>query len=264
MPIKSLLSITLIVILKILRVCMQILFSPAKKQQYGKWNPNFPKQTPMFLNEIKELNSYLKSLSMLDIAEIMNISPKLAELNYQRIHSFQDSWQQDHTGPAILSFAGDAYKNLNADSFNTKDLLWANEHLFIISGLYGLLRPLDPIQYYRLEMKTKLPGFSHKNLYDFWGRKLSEKIQEPVVNLASGEYSKAVQLQNVINIDFKEKYNNGYRTVGVKAKRARGSMLNWIITNKISALSDLKDFNQNYVFNENLSDDYNWVYEPIV
>lgn len=242
---------------------MQVLFSPAKKQEYGLWQDVFPIQEPIFKNEIKILQKYLKTKNVNEISQMMGISEQLSNLNYQRFQVFGDSWARDNTGPAILSFSGDAYKSLAAKSFTVDDLLWANKQVLIISGLYGLIRPLDPIQYYRLEMKTKLNNFEHKNLYDFWGSRLRnfvDKRSEPIVNLASGEYFKALDNESAITIDFKDAYNGGFKTIGLKAKKARGQMLSWIIKNKISNPEDLKDFNLGYNFTQNLSDDKFWVF----
>lgn len=240
---------------------VKVIFSPAKKQQYGTWQNDLPMQLPIFQEEISVLNSYLQTKSISELAEMMDISRALAELNYSRISNFKDQWSTDHTGPAILSFKGDAYRSLDAESLNNKDLIWANDHIYIISGLYGLLRPMDQLQYYRLEMKTKLTGFSHKNLYEFWGNKLSNYIgTEQVINLASSEYSKAINIPNITRIDFKDKYQSGYKTIGVKAKRARGLMLRWIIQNRVTNTEQLKAFDNGYYYNKNMSTSNNWVY----
>lgn len=238
---------------------MQILFSPAKNQKYGSW-PNIGAKPPMFINETCVLINYLKSLNAQQISEMMAISPKLSELNFARFKEFSESnWSQRNTGPAILSFQGDAYKSLDAQSLNIEQLEWANKHLYIISGLYGLLRPLDAMQYYRLEMKTKLNGFECKTLYKFWGNKLASALDQskPIINLASGEYSKAIALTNIINIDFKEQNN---KTVGIKAKKARGLMLRAIISQKITKPDDLKQVDIGYRYEETISTDYNWVF----
>lgn len=240
---------------------MQILFSPAKKQNYAKW-PTIEVKQPKFQAEMQELVYYLRSLSKLDIMEIMSISQTLAELNYNRFQEFDlHKMDQSNSAPAILTFQGDAYKSLAADTIELADLKWANKKVYIISGLYGLLRPLDAIQYYRLEMKTKLPGFRCGNLYEFWDQKLSQTLgQEQVINLASGEYSQACKHPNSITIDFKEQHKGTLKTIGIKAKKARGLMLRYIITNRIEQADLLKNFKDGYKYNASLSEQNKWVF----
>lgn len=240
---------------------MKVLFSPAKKQEYGSWG-NFDVVQPIFSNEISELIAYLQTLSKIEIEQMMSISPELADLNFHRFQEFNvKSWTCSNTGPAILSFRGDAYKSLSADSLSESDLMWANQHLYILSGLYGLLHPMDPIQYYRLEMKTKLIRYKYRNLYDFWGDKIKQQLgNNKVINLSSGEYFKASRISNCINIDFKEPYQNSYKTIGIKAKKARGLMLRYIILNKIKTPEKLKEFDGGYNYSSNMSSTNNWVF----
>ncbi len=240
---------------------MQILFSPAKKQLYGSWD-NIKFNTPTFCQEVNKLVKLFKTISAKELIEIMAISPNLAELNYNRWQEFDlNNWGEDNTGPALLSFRGDAYRSLDAASLSLNELKWANENVYVISGLYGLLRPLDAIQYYRLEMKTRLPNFSSETLYKFWGKKLSNHLNKsPVINLASGEYFKAIKNVDAISIDFKEQHRDGLRTIGVKAKRARGLMLRFIIKSQIHDCEEIKQFSEGYAFEKNLSNENNWVF----
>lgn len=240
---------------------MQVIFSPAKKQEYGAWQEDYVNE-PMFKDQVAMLIEYLATLSSNDISSMMSVSSDLAELNYNRFQKFEpNNWDVSNTGPALLSFKGDAYKSLDADRLSKTDLLWADKHVFILSGLYGLLRPLDPIQYYRLEMKTKLKNYQYKNLYDFWGDTLKNKLaNDVIINLASSEYFKATRLKNAITIDFKEPYNSGFKTIGLKAKRARGLMLRYIIQNRIQDPQKLQEFRGGYRFNHEMSNNQNWVF----
>lgn len=185
------------------------------------------------------------------------VSDKLAELNYQRFKAFNaHQYTIANAKPAIYVFEGDAYRVLAVHTLTNKSIEYLQQHLLILSGLYGCLRPLDLMQAYRLEMKTPLAIGRHKNLYSFWQQILTETINTTVkkknnsqliVNLASTEYARAVIPQKLeipfLTIDFKEKHNNSYRTVGIHAKRARGLMLRFMAENKLMCQQDLKRFN---------------------
>tara|TARA_B100000214_G_scaffold266536_1_gene197474 strand:- start:4799 stop:5542 length:744 start_codon:yes stop_codon:yes gene_type:complete len=228
---------------------MKIIISPAKKLNDRKINLQNTSDI-QFLNETKYLIKELQKYSLIEIKKMMNISDKLALLNYER---FQN-WDLDSSDvmPAILLFKGDVYKGLKADSFSNEQLNFAQDHLRIISGLYGLLRPLDLVFPYRLEMGTNIQTNKADNLYEFWNDKLrlnliSEmKDNEILINLASNEYSKALELnqfkQKVITPVFKDSKNGKLKVISFYAKRARGEMVNFIVQNKIKDISDVKSF----------------------
>jgi len=228
---------------------MKIIISPAKKLNDRKINLQNTSDI-QFLNETKYLIKELQKYSLIEIKKMMNISDKLALLNYER---FQN-WDLDSSDvmPAILLFKGDVYKGLKADSFSNEQLNFAQDHLRIISGLYGLLRPLDLVFPYRLEMGTNIQTNKADNLYEFWNDKLrlnliSEmKDNEILINLASNEYSKALELnqfkQKVITPIFKDSKNGKLKVISFYAKRARGEMVNFIVQNKIKDISDVKSF----------------------
>ncbi len=229
---------------------MKIIISPAKKLNDRKINLQNTSDI-QFLNETKYLIKELQKYSLIEIKKMMNISDKLALLNYER---FQN-WDLDSSDvmPAILLFKGDVYKGLKADSFSNEQLNFAQDHLRIISGLYGLLRPLDLVFPYRLEMGTNIQTNKADNLYEFWNDKLrlnliSEmKDNEILINLASNEYSKALELdqfkQKVITPVFKDSKNGKLKVISFYAKRARGEMVNFIVQNKIKDISDIRSFN---------------------
>jgi cytoplasmic iron level regulating protein YaaA (DUF328/UPF0246 family) len=175
----------------------------------------------------------------------------------------------DNAKQALLAFKGDVYNGINASSLSVKDLDFAQKNVRMISGLYGVLRPLDLIQPYRLEMGTKLSNAQGNNLYDYWGSGISEVLNEDeeklIVNLASNEYFKAIDNKilkaQILDIVFKEKKNNTYKVIGIYAKRARGLMINYIIRNRLTDAEALKDFSdEGYLYNQELSSDKTWVY----
>ena len=203
----------------------------------------------------------------------MKISDKLAELNYQRFQDFETPFTPDNAKQALLVFKGDVYRGMNVEDYSEEELAFAQKHLRILSGLYGVLRPLDLMQPYRLEMGTKLETQTGKNLYEFWGDRLSQLIngdleKEPdpcLVNLASNEYFKSIDRKSlkarVLNIAFKENKGGKYKVVAIHAKRARGLMVDYVIRNRIEAPEGMKDFDaEGYQYSEALSDSDNWVF----
>ncbi len=200
----------------------------------------------------------------------MGISENLANLNEERFKTFQKDYNFENSKQALLAFKGDVYTKIEVDSFTKEDFEFAQEHLRILSGLYGLLKPMDLIQPYRLEMGTRLENKKGKNLYEFWDKKIAKAINEAagdkvIVNLASQEYFKAVDLKTVkspiITIHFKEYKNDNYQVIGFFAKQARGMMVDYAIKNRITDPSELKLFNiEGYEFSETLSDKGNWVF----
>ncbi len=228
---------------------MKIIISPAKKLSDKKVSVGNPSQI-QFLDETKYLVAQLRNYTVTDIKKLMGLSDNLAQLNYQRYQQWDLESQE--VGPAVHMFQGDVYKGLKADELSEDALLFAQDNLRIISGLYGLLRPLDLVFPYRLEMGTNIQTKDGDNLYQFWGDKLREALlsqmqdEEVLVNLASNEYSKALQLkslnQPIITPVFKDYKNGKFKVISFFAKRARGEMANFIINNKIKDFGALKLF----------------------
>lgn len=248
---------------------MLILISPAKTLDYS--TPNFKEYThPDFTSDIKALVGVMKKKSAQEISELMHVSENLAVLNEERFKTFQKEFNTDNSKQALLAFKGDVYTKMDVENYSKEEFEFAQQHLRILSGLYGLLKPLDLIQPYRLEMGTRLETKKGKNLYDYWGTKIAQAINEaskgaPIVNLASQEYFKAVSLNvlktPVINIHFKEFKNGEYQTIGFFAKQARGMMTDFAIRNKIINPENLKTFNQDlYEYSTALSDSENWFF----
>ena len=200
----------------------------------------------------------------------MNISEKISLLNYERYIRWSLPFNKNNAHPALLLFQGDVYKGISADDFKKEDFLFAQSSLRILSGLYGILKPLDLIQPYRLEMGTQIKIGKHNDLYDFWGEEITQAINKDknsdyLINLASVEYFKSIKKDKfkakLINIIFKEKRNGNYKIIGINAKKARGLMSRYIIKNKINNPEDLKKFKEeNYIYNKNLSSDSDWVF----
>jgi hypothetical protein len=199
----------------------------------------------------------------------MSLSEKLSKLNFDRFQAFKTPFSLDNAKQALLAFKGDVYNGINASSLSVKDLDFAQKNVRMLSGLYGVLRPLDLIQPYRLEMGAKLGNAEGKNLYDYWGSGISEVLNEDeeklIVNLASNEYFKAIDKNilkaQILDIVFKEKKNDTYKVIGIYAKRARGLMINYIIRNRLTDAEALKDFSdEGYLYNQKLSSDSTWVY----
>ncbi|MDG2187750.1 MAG: peroxide stress protein YaaA [Hyphomicrobiales bacterium] len=247
---------------------MLIVVSPAKKLNMDPIE-GINSTKPDFSENAKELINLARSLSINEIMNLMSISSNLAQLNMERFSSFGDQEKK----PAALAFAGDTYKGLEADSMTSDDLKWAQKHLCILSGLYGLLRPLDAIEPYRLEMGSKLEGKHGKSLYDYWGKKISEKLNEKakennsqvLVNCASNEYFNAVHTDSlslkVITPIFMDRKNGKEKIISFYAKKARGSMARFIIQNRITELDILKSFNVGgYSFQSDQSDETKWFY----
>jgi cytoplasmic iron level regulating protein YaaA (DUF328/UPF0246 family) len=248
---------------------MITLISPAKTLDLS--DPVFHQHTqPDFDREIKGLVKIMKKKSVRDIKALMGVSDNLAELNRKRYQDFQDEFAFENSKQALLAFKGDVYTRIDVDQYSADDFEFAQNHLRILSGLYGLLKPLDLIQPYRLEMGIKLRNSKAKDLYGFWGSKIAKAINEAkddeiVVNLASQEYFKAVdqnQLKGrIIHPVFKEYKNGAYKIVGIFAKQARGMMTNEIIKSRINEPEQLKTFRQEgYEFADNLSTVNEWVF----
>ena len=250
---------------------MLILISPAKKQNFDTQAPTDLTTSLVFPSEITKLVKTVKQYSPAELGKLMSTSTKLSELNYQRYQGFHFS--DNNEKQSLWAFQGDVYKSLDAASFNQQDIQFAQENLVMLSGLYGLLRPCDLMKPYRLEMKTALQNNQGKDLYQFWGAKLTDTLNqwlEPrskktIINLASSEYFKAIQPKNingnVITIDFKENKDGQFKTIGIFAKRARGLMARYIIKHQITNPDNLKNFGENgYQFDATLSNENKMVF----
>jgi cytoplasmic iron level regulating protein YaaA (DUF328/UPF0246 family) len=248
---------------------MLILISPAKTLDYS--NPIIKSHTlPEFQTDTRSLVQIMKKKSASEISGLMHISDSLATLNEERYKTFQKEFNFENSKQALLAFKGDVYTKIDVDEYSEEDFEFAQEHLRILSGLYGLLKPLDLIQPYRLEMGTKLENKKGKNLYEFWDKKIARAINkvaqgETIINLASQEYFKAVDQKTLksplVTIHFKEYKNGSYQVVGFFAKQARGMMTNFAIKNKITEPQELKRFNEEgYEYSNNLSSEKDWVF----
>lgn len=257
---------------------MIALLSPAKRLSPENPQPASRFTVPENLERSQELVARLQKFSPAKLAELMNISPDLAMLNYRRFQDWNPDFTPDKDQPAILSFLGDVYQGLDAASLKPADLAWAQTHLRILSGLHGLLRPLDLMKPYRLEMGTALSYKKHKNLYAYWGdlptRQINAALAElpdekPVVlNLASAEYFKAIKpalLQaTVIHVDFREFKNGAYKPIQLFLKQARGYMARWMIQKRIAKPEHLAGFaEQGYRFDEATSSPERLVFHRI-
>jgi cytoplasmic iron level regulating protein YaaA (DUF328/UPF0246 family) len=199
----------------------------------------------------------------------MSLSEKLSELNFDRFQKFQLPFTLKNAKQAILAFKGDVYNGINAPELSHEDLEFAQGKVRMLSGLYGVIRPLDLIQPYRLEMGTKLSNGKGSDLYDYWGSDISNVLNEDesdlIVNLASNEYFKAIDKNtlnaNILDIVFKEKKGDAYKVIGIYAKRARGLMVNYIIRNRLENPENLKEFSdEGYRFDQDLSSESSWVF----
>ena len=252
---------------------MIITLSPSKGQDFD--TPVVAKNItrPQMLDDSKLLIEECRKYSVDDIRELMAVSENIAKLNVQRYQSFSLPFTQKNARPAIFAFKGDVYRGIPVAEYNQQDLDFAQAHLRMLSGLYGCLRPLDLIQPYRLEMKTKLPNPRGDNLYQFWGDRLTQCLnaelathKEPtLVNLASNEYFKAVKPKllegRLLNIAFKEEKNGKARIIAVFAKRARGMMADYIIRNRLQTSEAIKDFDkEGYQYSAQDSDEKQWVF----
>jgi len=246
---------------------MLAILSPAKNLDFSPSMLQPSVTMPSFPEDTNALITAARKMSRKKIRELMKLSENLAELNYQRYQSFDTDAGEHGVKPAILAFKGDTYIGLDANSLTENDLAFAQDHVAILSGLYGLLRPFDGIQPYRLEMGTKLATKRGKNLYEFWGDSITEAVNDTktnaVVNLASKEYFSAIKpaLLNcqIITPVFKEIKDGKARTLGMFAKRARGMMARHIVLNRLDEPEGLKAFTDGgYKFMPELSNENHW------
>ncbi|MEO1879761.1 MAG: peroxide stress protein YaaA [Methylococcales bacterium] len=251
---------------------MIIVISPSKTLDFSA-NPFHAHTLPRQLDNSQELIDTVKQFSVGELADLMKLSEKLSQLNWQRYRDFKRPFTLDNSKQALLSFKGDVYGGIDADNYSADDFAFAQKHLRILSGLYGALRPLDLIQPYRLEMGTRLANNNGKNLYEFWGDQVTELINKDLenqetpllINLASNEYFKVIKpkvLQvPVLTLNFKENKAGVYKTIGIHAKRARGLMTDFMIKNRVTDANQIKAFSDSeYVFNEGLSSEKEWVF----
>jgi cytoplasmic iron level regulating protein YaaA (DUF328/UPF0246 family) len=250
---------------------MLTVLSPAKSLDFDAPSSTSKNSRPVFGKQTRELVEVMQGKSAKELTRLMGISPKLADLNVERYQNFKT--RAKDAKQAILAFRGDVYIGLDADSYGERDFNFAQKHLRILSGLYGVLRPLDLIQPYRLEMGTKLKLGRTTGLYEFWGEEIGKALgkelathqNQTMVNLASNEYFKAVATKHlpgqIITPVFKD-YNNGsYRVLSFFAKKARGAMASFIVKERIKKPDDIKQFSEDgYIFNESFSTDDQWVF----
>ena len=247
---------------------MLFLLSPAKTLDYESPLPPVQTSAPQFVAQSADLINTLKKKSPKQIAALMDLSAPLAQLNADRFKAWSPAFTQDNARPAVLAFNGDVYEGLDAKSLNPQDLQWAQDHVAILSGLYGVLKPLDLMQPYRLEMGTALKHGKAHNLYQFWGSQLAlhlnaqlAKEKDPViVNLASQEYFKAVDRKmlqaKVIECVFQDHKNGQYKIISFFAKRARGLMARYAIQHQLKTPQALQKFNlEGYAFAPSVSSD---------
>ena len=251
---------------------MLLVISPSKTQNFD-CRPHGPHTMPVLLEETRHLVDQLKPMNVRQIAALMKINDRLAKLNWQRYQDFKLPFDLQNARQALLAFRGDVYNQIPTNTYHEADFTFAQQHLRIISGLYGILKPLDLIQPYRLEMGTRLPTDRGNTLYDFWGPRVTEALNRDfgktpeavLVNLASQEYAKVLRpdtlIARILNITFKEKKKGTYEVIGIHAKRARGLMTNFVIQNRLTIPEDLQAFDHvGYRFNRRLSGAAEWVF----
>jgi len=252
---------------------MIIILSPSKTLDFQTSTLTKIHTSPAFLKESSILIKQLRKYSPKKIATLMGISEKLALLNVQRYKDFSPPFTMDNARQALLAFKGDVYTPMQVESYSKDDLAFAQNHLRILSGLYGVLRPLDLIQPYRLEMGISLPNPRGKNLYDFWNERITQALNndiknhknKSVINIASVEYFHSVKPDllegKLLTVVFKEKQKGSLKIIGLFAKKARGMMANFVIKNGIDKPDGIKSFNEaGYGFQPSLSGDKEWVF----
>jgi len=243
------------------------IISPAKKLDYSPVEKNIDSTIPSLLEHSNELIKDLKSLNPQEVSSLMSLSDKLGALNYERFQEWKTPFTKSNSKQAILAFKGDVYQGLEAESLSETELIWAQKHVRILSGLYGILKPMDLMQPYRLEMGTKFATKRGQNLYDFWNSIITEELNKNfssdntnLLNLASNEYFKSINVSelkaNVISPVFMDKKNGKYKIISFFAKKARGLMTRYVIKNQIEDIADIRNFEEGgYFFNEEMSKD---------
>jgi cytoplasmic iron level regulating protein YaaA (DUF328/UPF0246 family) len=242
---------------------MLVVISPAKKLDYSSSIEAPLFSQPALLDHAEELALGLKTLAPQDVSSLMHLSDKLGALNYERFQEWQTPFDTNNARAAVLAFKGDVYQGLDAESMSAEDLHWAQDHLRILSGLYGVLRPLDLMQAYRLEMGTKFANPRGKDLYQFWGDVITAELNRTessvLVNLASNEYFKSVRKKDIsariVTPVFMDKKDDKYKIISFYAKKARGLMSRYIIQKRITQIEQINQFDSDgYVYNAALSE----------
>lgn len=253
---------------------MKIIISPAKRLEVNvpELADTITPSLPEFLDHSEYLVNKLRKLSIRQLGKMMSVSPQIAELNHERFAKWHTPFTAENAHPALFTFQGDVYRGLDAQSLETDDLEFAQQSLRILSGLYGVIKPLDLIQAYRLEMGTKFPVTpKKKNLYLYWGNTLHNHLKanldegEEIINLASNEYFKALKAKQIpnriINCHFRDLKNGEYKPLTIYMKLARGYMTRFILKNKIRSVEEIKLFDyKNYIYNDRLSTEFDWVF----
>ena len=252
---------------------MIIVISPAKKLDF-KTKSKVKKHTvPGFLDKSAELMEDLRQFAPTDLAVLMNVSDDIANLTFERHSQWKTPFDTENALQALLAFKGDVYRGIDANSFSSEDMDFAQDHLRILSGIYGVLRPMDLIQPYRLEMGAKFKTSRGKSLYRFWtdtitsalNRDLKKHREKILVNLASHEYFRVINEDRlegeVVTPVFREYRNDQYKVVGILAKKARGMMSRFIIRNRLKKTEEIKLFSMDgYSYDDNLSSEKEWVF----
>jgi cytoplasmic iron level regulating protein YaaA (DUF328/UPF0246 family) len=246
---------------------MLILLSPAKIMNFEPQEFVTTHTKPEFIHEAKQLIDLLRELSPTELSKLLDINASLTQLNFDRIFNWHVPFTVKNAKQAVMVFDGEVFRGLNAKTFTEEDFMYAQKHLRLLSGLYGILRPLDLIQPYRLEVSSKLKNPSGKDLYDFWREKVtlstiaalkSSGKPQIILNLASGEYIKTLNLKKlnmpVIDVEFYEHKDEGLKQIVIYTKKARGLMARYVIQNRIDKIEDLQGFNDDgYWFNLQMS-----------
>ncbi|WP_196886691.1 peroxide stress protein YaaA [Aureivirga sp. CE67] len=250
---------------------MKIVISPAKSLDFETETPSDFYSDPIFIQKSERIQNTLKQKSPKELSDLMNISANLANLNWQRNQDWSYPFTLENSRQALYAFKGDVYQGLDAYTIATTKIPMLQDKVRILSGLYGILKPFDLIQPYRLEMGTKLEVGTHKNLYDFWGNYITESLNhelndgDVLINLASNEYFKAIKPKElkaeIITPVFKDYKNGKLKVISFNAKKARGMMVRYIIENHVEQPCDLKNFTEGgYAYDENLSSDKEFVF----
>lgn len=251
---------------------MLMLIAPSKTQRMDveSWKDT---GSPALLAECETLIRELQKYSVGELGQLMKMSEQLAVQTHKRIHDFQTPFNENNAKPALAVFQGDVYSRIESANYKQKERAYLQAHLRILSGLYGVLRPLDLMQPYRLEMGCKLANSRGKNLYEFWGDKVTDELnrtlnthREPIlVNLASAEYIRVIKKkklkEQMLQVDFKEQKGDTYKTVAIHAKRARGMMVDYAVKNNVQTVQELKKFQrERYCFRMELSTECQYVF----
>ena len=252
---------------------MLIVVSPAKTLDFETRLPTRKFSQPLLLDRSQELIALMRNYTSADLSKLMSVSEKIANLNVQRFADWNQPFTRENARPAMFAFKGDVYEGLQAYEMKAKDIDFAQKHLRILSGLYGLLRPLDLMQAYRLEMGTRLRNDAGKNLYEFWGNTITDKLNtdlekqrdRTLINLASKEYFRSIQKKalnaRIITPHFKDWRNGEYKMIGFFAKKARGLMSRYIIDQRVVEPENIKHFSiAGYTFNKEQSSDNDWIF----